>query len=270
MHADCGRKSAVCLRHKEHRNDSGGVASWPSCRRGPAHRYSRAAWRKHGSARAAGGRSLFSTAPSRLARLSCRRLGARRGSDRRGSRSTVAIAEGSDRHRGLGAATGAARSRVASRDLDELRGAGSAERLDGVVLAIESPGCNWTRPSEASRCGSMLSSICGMEGDGRTAADILAEDDEGHSSLIFSTISESRAAAARLIARAIVADIARVRAFGACRPSARSRGRSRAWAPARPGELTHPATNSAFKPCGHRQRRTRPAAPGNSGRRTGV
>ena len=121
-------------------------------------------------------------------------------------------------------------------DLDEIARRLGAERLDGVVLDI---GVSSMQLDEAERGFSLRFDApldMRMEGEGRTAADILAEDDEETLADIFYHFGEERAA--RRIARAIVAD----------RPSAPyvstlqlARMIARV-APARPGELTHPAT----------------------------
>ena len=94
-----------------------------------------------------------------------------------------------------------------------------------------------------------------MERAGRTAADILAEDDEATIADILFHFGEERAA--RRIARAIVADrtTAPYRLDAATRASSIARV-----APARRGEATHPATR-AFQALAHRgQRRARRAA----------
>ena len=145
-----------------------------------------------------------------------------------------AIAEG----RAIAAAASGRLQLVEGRfgDLDEIARRLCWERLDGVVLDI---GVSSMQLDEAERGFSLRFDAfldMRMEGEGRTAADILAEDDEQTLADIFYHFGEERAA--RRIARAIVAD----------RPSAPyvstlqlARMIARV-APARPGELTHPAT----------------------------
>jgi len=121
-------------------------------------------------------------------------------------------------------------------DLEEIAQGLGRERLDGVVLDI---GVSSMQLDEAERGFSLRFDApldMRMEGEGRTAADILAEDDEQTLADIFFHFGEERAA--RRIARAIVAD--RTSApYVSTLQLARMIGRV---APARPGELTHPAT----------------------------
>jgi 16S rRNA (cytosine1402-N4)-methyltransferase len=121
-------------------------------------------------------------------------------------------------------------------DLDQIVRRLGRERLDGVVLDI---GVSSMQLDEAERGFSLRFDApldMRMESEGRTAAEILAEEDEQTLADIFFRFGEERAG--RRIARAIVAD----------RPSAPyvstlqlARMIARV-APARPGELTHPAT----------------------------
>src|SRR5271167_1481614 len=123
-------------------------------------------------------------------------------------------------------------------DLDEIARRLGWERLDGVALDI---GVSSMQLDEAERGFSLRFDAfldMRMEGEGRTAADILAQDDEQTLAHIFYHFGEERAA--RRIARAIVAD----------RPTApyvstlQLAAMIARVAPARPGELTHPATRS--------------------------
>ncbi len=121
-------------------------------------------------------------------------------------------------------------------ELDQIALRLGHERLDGIVLDI---GVSSMQLDEAARGFSLRFDApldMRMEARGRTAADILAEDDEQTLADIFYHVGEERAA--RRIARAIVAD----------RPSAPyvstlqlARMIARV-APSRAGELTHPAT----------------------------
>src|SRR5271170_5635780 len=121
-------------------------------------------------------------------------------------------------------------------DLDEIARRLGWERLDGVALDI---GVSSMQLDEAERGFSLRFDAfldMRMEGEGRTAADILAEDDEQTLADIFYHFGEERAA--RRIARAIVTDrpsVPYVSTLQLARMIARV-------APARPGELTHPAT----------------------------
>ncbi len=114
----------------------------------------------------------------------------------------------------------------------------AARRLDGVVLDI---GVSSMQIDDASRGFSLRLDApldMRMENVGRTAADILAQDDEETIANILFYYGEERAA--RRIARAVVAD--RVAApYVSTLQLARMIERV---APARPGELTHPATRS--------------------------
>jgi 16S rRNA (cytosine1402-N4)-methyltransferase len=117
------------------------------------------------------------------------------------------------------------------------RGLG-VERLDGIVLDI---GVSSMQIDEASRGFSLRHDApldMRMESNGRTAADILAEDDEETIANILFHYGEERAS--RRIARAIVADrptAPYVTTLQLAEMIARV-------APAKPGELTHPATRS--------------------------
>jgi 16S rRNA (cytosine1402-N4)-methyltransferase len=121
-------------------------------------------------------------------------------------------------------------------ELDQILRRLGHERVAGVVLDV---GVSSMQLDEAERGFSLRFDApldMRMESDGRSAADILAEEDEQTLADIFYHFGEERAA--RRIARAIVAD----------RPSAPyvstlqlARMVARV-APARPGELTHPAT----------------------------
>jgi 16S rRNA (cytosine1402-N4)-methyltransferase len=111
-------------------------------------------------------------------------------------------------------------------------------RLDGVVLDV---GVSSMQIDEASRGFSLRHDApldMRMEKKGRTAADILLEDDEETIANILFHYGEERAS--RRIARAIVAD----------RPTApyvstlQLAQMIERVAPAKPGELTHPATRS--------------------------
>jgi 16S rRNA (cytosine1402-N4)-methyltransferase len=123
-------------------------------------------------------------------------------------------------------------------DLDSIARGLGCEKLDGVVLDI---GVSSMQLDEAERGFSLRSDApldMRMEGAGRTAADILLEEDEATLADIFFHYGEERAA--RRIARAIVADRASepyVSTLQLARMIARV-------APARPGELTHPATKA--------------------------
>jgi 16S rRNA (cytosine1402-N4)-methyltransferase len=123
-------------------------------------------------------------------------------------------------------------------DLDAIaRGAGAAP-LDGVALDV---GVSSMQFDEAERGFSLRADApldMRMEGVGRSAADILREDSEETIADILYYFGEERAA--RRIARAIVVD--RVTApYVSTRQLAEMIARV---APARPGELTHPATRA--------------------------
>jgi 16S rRNA (cytosine1402-N4)-methyltransferase len=123
-------------------------------------------------------------------------------------------------------------------DLDAIARRLGAEPLDGVVLDV---GVSSMQFDEASRGFSLRQDApldMRMEGVGRSAADILREDDEQAIADILYYFGEERAA--RRIARAIVAD--RVSApYVSTRQLADMIARV---APARPGETTHPATRA--------------------------
>jgi 16S rRNA (cytosine1402-N4)-methyltransferase len=113
-----------------------------------------------------------------------------------------------------------------------------APRLDGVVLDI---GVSSMQIDDASRGFSLRLDApldMRMENAGRTAADILAQDDEETIANILFYYGEERAA--RRIARAVVADRGAA-PYGSTLQLARMIERV---APVRPGELTHPATRS--------------------------
>src|SRR5208282_5790310 len=123
-------------------------------------------------------------------------------------------------------------------DLDAVAQSLAAAPLDGVVLDV---GVSSMQFDEASRGFSLRQDApldMRMEGVGRSAADILREDDERTIADILFHFGEERAA--RRIARAIVAD----------RPTApyvstlQLAAMIARVAPARPGELTHPATRT--------------------------
>jgi 16S rRNA (cytosine1402-N4)-methyltransferase len=112
------------------------------------------------------------------------------------------------------------------------------EALDGVVLDI---GVSSMQFDEAERGFSLRHDApldMRMEGAGRSAADILREDDEATIADILFHFGEERAA--RRIARAIVAD-RRTAPYVSTLQLAAMIARV---APARPGEMTHPATRS--------------------------
>jgi 16S rRNA (cytosine1402-N4)-methyltransferase len=113
-----------------------------------------------------------------------------------------------------------------------------ADRLDGIVLDI---GVSSMQLDEASRGFSLRHDApldMRMEKKGRTAADILAEDDEETIANILYHFGEERAS--RRIARAIVAD----RPTAPYRTTLQLAQMIERVAPAKPGELTHPATRS--------------------------
>jgi 16S rRNA (cytosine1402-N4)-methyltransferase len=123
-------------------------------------------------------------------------------------------------------------------ELDRLARALSFEQLDGIVLDI---GVSSMQIDEAARGFSLRHDApldMRMGGQGRTAADILAEDDEETIANILFHYGEERAA--RRIARAVVVDrptAPYVSTLQLAEMIARV-------APAKPGELTHPATRS--------------------------
>jgi len=117
------------------------------------------------------------------------------------------------------------------------RGLGVA-RLQGVVLDI---GVSSMQIDEASRGFSLRHDApldMRMESKGRTAADILAEEDEETIANILYHYGEERAS--RRIARAIVAD----RATAPYRSTLQLAEMIERVAPAKPGEFTHAATRS--------------------------
>ena len=142
--------------------------------------------------------------------------------------------------RNLAAASGGRLRLVEGRfgELDRLARGLGATRLDGIVLDI---GVSSMQIDEASRGFSLRQDApldMRMEKHGRTAADILLEDDEETIANILFHYGEERAS--RRIARAIVADrptAPYVSTLQLAEMIARV-------APAKPGELTHPATRS--------------------------
>jgi 16S rRNA (cytosine1402-N4)-methyltransferase len=123
-------------------------------------------------------------------------------------------------------------------DLDVLAQRLGYETLDGVALDI---GVSSMQIDEAERGFSFRFDApldMRMEGIGRTAAEILLEEDEATLAEIFFHYGEERAA--RWIARAIVAD-RQTEPYVSTLQLARMIQRV---APARPGELTHPATKT--------------------------
>jgi 16S rRNA (cytosine1402-N4)-methyltransferase len=122
--------------------------------------------------------------------------------------------------------------------LSEIASAEGFQRLDGVVFDI---GLSSMQVEEAARGFSFRHDApldMRMEGVGRSAADILAEDDETTIADILYYFGEERAA--RRIARAIVAD-RKAAPFVTTRQLASLIERV---APGRPGEAIHPATRS--------------------------
>jgi 16S rRNA (cytosine1402-N4)-methyltransferase len=112
------------------------------------------------------------------------------------------------------------------------------ERVDGVVLDI---GVSSMQLDEAARGFSLRFDAAldmRMGGSGRSAADILREEDEATIADILFYFGEERAS--RRIARAIVAD-RETKPFTSTLELA---GMIARVAPARPGELTHPATRA--------------------------
>lgn len=117
------------------------------------------------------------------------------------------------------------------------RGLG-VERLDGVALDV---GVSSMQIDDALRGFSLRHDApldMRMEKTGRTAADILLEEDEETIANILFHYGEERAA--RRIARAIVAD----RSTAPYTSTVQLAQMIERVAPARPGELTHPATRS--------------------------
>ena len=123
-------------------------------------------------------------------------------------------------------------------ELDQVARRLGVAQFDGVVLDI---GVSSMQIDEASRGFSLRQDApldMRMEKAGRSAADILAEDDEETIANILFHYGEERAS--RRIARAIVVDRAKapyVSTLQLAEMIARV-------APAKPGELTHPATRS--------------------------
>ena len=123
-------------------------------------------------------------------------------------------------------------------DLDAIAREAGAAKLDGVALDI---GVSSMQLDQAERGFSLRYDApldMRMESEGRTAADILLEEDEATLADIFFHFGEERAG--RRIARAIVADRVKdpyVSTLQLAQMIARV-------APARPGELTHPATKT--------------------------
>ena len=123
-------------------------------------------------------------------------------------------------------------------ELDRLAREAGAERLDGVVLDV---GVSSMQIDAAARGFSLRHDApldMRMESQGRTAADILAEEDEETIAAILFTYGEERAS--RRIARAIVAD----RPTNPYRTTLQLAQMIERVAPAKPGELTHAATRS--------------------------
>jgi 16S rRNA (cytosine1402-N4)-methyltransferase len=121
-------------------------------------------------------------------------------------------------------------------DLDLFASRLGVETLDGVALDI---GVSSMQIDQAERGFSLRFEApldMRMEGQGRSAADILLEDDEETLANIFFHFGEERAA--RRIARAIVVD-RESEPYVSTLQLARMISRV---APQRPGELTHPAT----------------------------
>ena len=123
-------------------------------------------------------------------------------------------------------------------DLDAIARRCDAAPLDGVVLDI---GVSSMQLDEAGRGFSLRRDApldMRMEGVGRSAADILREDDEQKIADILFHFGEERAA--RRIARAVVAD-RKTSPYVSTLQLADMIARV---APARPGETTHPATRA--------------------------
>jgi 16S rRNA (cytosine1402-N4)-methyltransferase len=123
-------------------------------------------------------------------------------------------------------------------DLDTVAKRLGVEAADGVVLDI---GVSSMQLDEAARGFSLRFEApldMRMEADGRSAADILRDEDETTIADILFHFGEERAA--RRIARAVVAD-RRAAPFNSTRQLAELIARV---APARRGELTHPATRA--------------------------
>ncbi len=123
-------------------------------------------------------------------------------------------------------------------DLEAVAGRLGVKAVDGVVLDI---GVSSMQLDEAGRGFSLRFDApldMRMEASGRSAADILRDEDEGTIADILHHFGEERAA--RRIARAIVADRESA-PFMSTRQLAEMIARV---APARRGELTHPATRT--------------------------
>jgi 16S rRNA (cytosine1402-N4)-methyltransferase len=122
--------------------------------------------------------------------------------------------------------------------LDEIARAAGLSHVDGVVLDV---GVSSMQLDEASRGFSFRHDAAldmRMENSGRSAADILAEEDEETIADILYHFGEERAS--RRIARAIIAD-RKATPFVSTRQLASMIERV---APTRPGEVIHPATRS--------------------------
>jgi 16S rRNA (cytosine1402-N4)-methyltransferase len=122
--------------------------------------------------------------------------------------------------------------------LDEIARARGFSSLEGIVLDI---GVSSMQLDEAARGFSFRQDApldMRMEGKGRSAADILAEEDEATIADLLYYFGEERAS--RRIARAVVAD-RKARPFISTRQFASLIERV---APARPSEAIHPATRS--------------------------
>jgi 16S rRNA (cytosine1402-N4)-methyltransferase len=123
-------------------------------------------------------------------------------------------------------------------DLDAIAANFGIDRLDGVALDIGVSSMQLDEPDRGFSLRFDAPLDMRMEAEGRTAADILREDDEETLADILFHYGEERAA--RRIARAIVVD--RVKApYVSTLQLARMIARV---APERPGELTHPATKT--------------------------
>ena len=151
-------------------------------------------------------------------------------------RDPAAIREGAD----LVAASGGRLRLVEARfgDLGAVAQALGVEKADGVVFDV---GVSSMQLDEAERGFSLRFDApldMRMEGKGRSAADILLEEDEATIADILFHFGEERAA--RRIARAIVAD-RKTTPFVSTLQLANMVARV---APARRGELTHPATRT--------------------------
>jgi 16S rRNA (cytosine1402-N4)-methyltransferase len=151
-------------------------------------------------------------------------------------RDPAAIARGQD----LATASGGRLRLVEGRfgELDRLARDLGVSRFDGIVFDI---GVSSMQIDEALRGFSLRHDApldMRMESAGRTAADILAREDEATIADILFHYGEERAS--RRIARAIVAD----RATAPYVSTLQLAAMIERVAPAKPGELTHPATRS--------------------------